>query len=248
VGGCAYRIQRVQSLTVVKKSSLAEWLDERQDVFLLARQPAAREAAAPVVEGIVRELQALGETFEDEPAVAVQVSELEFEVWVTVEVARARVTTTDTLAQLLRNEFGSEEAAGDALQVYVDVRERLEEAGTAASPSIETDQLRRDEHRLREFVRVRAAQPRLALREIMRYSAIRAQELGFSPAVIWAKGQGRRSERLAAEKRARSRIVVELRDRGAILGDIGAVFGGRSKEAVFGLEQAGRGEEREEQS
>jgi hypothetical protein len=165
--------------------------------------------------------------------VLVELENAEFNLWTTVELARSRGATAEETAQMLREEYGSDEEALKALETY----KKFERASVGLS----RQSLARMERQRLQFLRP-GRPPRMAIEDIIRHSALRAMDLGFAPSVIWQKRPGRLASGSDHDKQAqaRARIVVELRDKGATLSDIGRVFGGRRKESVYGLEQRGR--------
>lgn len=60
---------------------------------------------------------------------------------------------------------------------------------------------------------------------------------GYEPLDIWSSQPGSRDRGL---REARQRIVVELRDRGATLEQIGEWFGKRKRSSVLEIERKGR--------
>jgi hypothetical protein len=170
-----------------------------------------------------------------------------YDNWLTVELARARFEDGDatSLVEALEDAFGSAKAAHSAVKDSRAVQRLLDaekrRSGRPAVPEPPRGDLAADARLLRQIERSRPRMRRLA---IVRYSARRALELGYEPAVIWRKRQGRASAETALENAARARIVVELRDKNASLVDIGAIFGGRTKESVHAIERAGPPRER----
>jgi hypothetical protein len=216
---------------MVRKSALQQWFEHRNR--------SAREAIDAVVADVAQEL---------EQAEPVELPADEFALWMTVELQRSRASTPDELDRLLLNEFGSKsavrEATATAMRVDDRLRRQAETLGRRVSPVLPADDLASEEKRLLE-ARARGILtlgPRFRFEDIARYSATRSWEMGFKPSVIWAiaPAQERRSAASAKERDARARIVVELRDLGATLTEIGEVFGGRKKQSVGDLERAGR--------
>jgi hypothetical protein len=227
----------------------------QRDVLAL---PSLRAAATAEVEAM---LAAAAEAGLDvgiggPPRAEVELNELEYAVWLAVELARSDslsvrdgklVNDPSQLAASLEDEFGSPEAVAAAREVYGSILQRLHAAGpgsaVAPPPALDSRAL----EAVKKLRRLGASRRTMTRKEIALYSIYRAHELGFSPADIWARRQGRRSPRFAAEHEARERIVVELRDRGASQAEIGAVFGGRKQQSVAGLEAAGRARQQKEE-
>jgi hypothetical protein len=180
-----------------------------------------------------------------EPAEGVrglEVARMDYEAYIAVEAALADVAVDERTPELLfarlTEDLGSGEAATKALKANRSVRQQVaKESARIGKPVTPVPD---SPPRLEELPRFRGEPMRLSRAEITVYSGRRAGELGFSPAEVWTKGQGKRSERHAALKKARGQIVIELRDRGASLADIGVVFGGRRRESIYELERAAR--------
>lgn len=190
---------------------------------------------------VAAELEAFGFEPAADQGQAVEVSELEYAVWLTVDLARADSAADEgDLVARLEEDFGTRDTAKAAFELYLSVRTRLDNApaGAVLAPPQDINLARLRVMRERLEKASQARRPVMTPEEIIRYSLRRSQELGFSPADIWARRQG--SRKLADEKAARERIVVELRDQGATRPDIGAIFGGRTKQSVEALERAGR--------
>jgi hypothetical protein len=190
--------------------------------------------------------------------VTVMVETEEYEACLAVELIQARISEDDPkkrdrrVAAELVETFGREIAAV-TIKAYRGVQKRLEQASEATGrPAVAvplTSQARRDADVLGAIEKAFTDRPvpQMTVAQIAYYSAQRARELGFAPAAVWAKQQGRRSADHNALKRARAQIVLELSERNANLADIGAIFGGRRKESVFDLEQLGRKQREEAQ-
>lgn len=163
--------------------------------------------------------------------VPIAVSQADYDAWMAVEIAYAHKEEIGVAGaeKALRVRLGGADVM-EALKVHKRVGGLLKRA---------TAQTGRVAFPVPPAV-AEIARPKLSAAEILNYAIERAIALGFAPAAILEKGQGRRGATGVALKRARERIVVELRDRGATQSDIGAVFDGRRKEAIYQIEKAGR--------
>lgn len=233
------------------RKSLEGWHQARRASRIIRRQDASQAVAADLTDSIVREFEAKGNAdavrlLKKAAAGTVTLVELpgdEYDVYVAVASLLLEHRGTGDLAGALRAEFGSVEAVEDALAIYRRWQRALDKAkatGKTAELVPLTGEAERDEEIMAAVVASRRPKPPMPPAQIFRYSAQRAVDLGFDPGVIWSKEQGRRSPDAKAAQQARAQIVAELRDRGATLPDIGALFGGRKKQSVAALERAGR--------
>jgi len=214
---------------LVRKS----WREERRLERALAALPSAQRAARLL-------LGDAGLLVEPQESVAVDVTAEDYELWLAVQLVYARQGNPDSdpRPRTLKAAFGAD--AGKASEMYLRVERKLQTAEKrTGKPAYPTPPSGDAAQRL--LPRARMTHP-----QIVEYSAKRAVALGFSPWAIWAKSQGKRSRASDAEKDARARIVMELRDLGATLPDIGGVFGGRRKESVLELERRGRQRQEEQ--
>lgn len=214
------------------RKSLEDWHGKSRPDRVAARSPESRA----VVDALLASA-GIDVTAEDE-SVPVEVTAIEYDVWIAVGAARADLATYEGDKPLV-DEFGSEAAARDAFEIWASVEERLKraarKAGRPARPEPPPPDTKSDRELLARIARIRQRPSRMSTADILRFSTRRAIELGFQPGAIWTKEQGRRkSEEL---KDARAQIVLELREQNATLPDIGAVFGGRTKESVYALVQ-----------
>lgn len=186
----------------------------------MVKKLTGREAS----EAIARGLAAGPRGFEPVP-----VSQDDYDAWMAVETAYARVEETGAGAmEALADRLGGDAEAMDAMRAWRRVQALVKLARARSS-------------RDAAFPVPEVAPPKLSAQEISEYAAERATALGWPLTAVLGKAQGSRAAASGDSlKRARDQIIVDLRDRGATFADIGAVFGGRSKEAIYQIDKAAR--------
>jgi hypothetical protein len=221
---------------------VSDWREQQRVERALTGLPSFHQAA--------RRLLADAGELVDVEGVGVDVSAAEHDLWLAVQLVYAvqGEPESDPRPRTLRAAFGKD--AKTAAETFQRVEAKLRAAGDrAGKPAYPRPRGSGDEEWLEARAALkRRARPHMRHPQIVEYSARRAVELGFSPWAIWRKSQGSRARNTEAERQARARIVVELRDRGAALADIGGIFGGRRKESVLALERAGRKAQAERRS
>jgi hypothetical protein len=180
-----------------------------------------RRKARDVAEEIARGIAAGSRGFEP-----VQVSQGDYDAWMAVEAAYGRKEETGGgAAEAIDARLGANADKEKVLRAHARVTKLLKQAEAPGRPA---------------FPVPAVPPPKPSVQEISAYAIERAVQLGFPPNAVFAIAKGRGTPARYPLKRARDRIIVELRDRGATYADIGAVFGGRSKEAVYQIDKAAR--------